>query len=325
MEQDSQSPSAITSENDADKPSTSSTGPEVSGPKKPKKLLIAGIVLAIPLVIVGALIAKEYIRAKKFTSGVKKVQSSGYYKDYLKNTDTYLKSDGSAYVNYRTCNVVSLEALWNFKQPVDAKYYFGEFSMVYNTLEGNLRGEQSDIKKNIPGEYKKSNLSGIARQLDRSIHKRQQILDLTNSMEVLFNSNDYMDYCYRVIYSNTIDRLSFIEVNASSANTVVSGRDSEDRKKQTDDVLKALEEQTVPAGFEAVHRQFLSTVRAVSTTYAGVLQQNNTSESAKKNREAFQAHKMSLEKDLKDLAEAAKPKISVQPDKLAELLRTVEE
>lgn len=303
--------------------------PETSNTKDPKKskkpVIIVGILLAIPLIVLVSLVTKEYLRASKFTGEVKKVQSSDYYKGYVKNIHTYLESNNGEYVNYRSCNVTSTDALWSFKQPEDAKYYSSDFSMIYNALEGNLRGEQSDVKKNIPADYKKSSFSGIARGLDHSIQKRQQILDLTSSMEVLFNSNDYIDYCSRIIYQNTIDRLSRVKVNADGSNTVVSGSGTDFDKKQVEELVKTLESQKVPAGFEQIHQEFLKTVKAIAATYGEVSRGSNTSDSVKKYREAFQAHKVSLDKNLKDLSEAAKPKIKAQPNSISERLKAAEE
>jgi hypothetical protein len=326
MAQNPEGQSVPTSSEDKDiTASTPSVPPNAVNQKRPKKLLISGLLLAIPLIVLGALVAKEYLRAKKYTSDVSKVQSSDYYKEYVKNIHTYLENNGGEYVNYRTCNVTTTDSLWNFKQPEDSKYYYSSFSMVYNELEGKLRGEQQDIKKNMPGEYKKNAFSGIASKLDDSIQKRQQVLDLTSSLDVLFNSNEHIDYCQRLIYSDTIDRLTRIKVNADGTNTVVSGSDTDFSKKQADELIKTLGSQKVPAGFVQVHQEFVDTLKSIAATYSEVSKGNNTSESVKKYREVFQGHKSSLDKNLKDLAEAAKTKITAQPHILSEQLKAVEE
>lgn len=303
--------------------------PETSNAKDPKKskkpIIIVGVLLAIPLIVLVSLVSKEYLRASKFTGGVKKVQSSDYYKGYVKNIHTYLESNNGEYVNYRSCNVTSTDALWSFKQPEDAKYYYSDFSMIYNTLEGSLRGEQSDVKKNIPADYKKSTFSGVARGLDHSIQKRQQILDLTSSMEVLFNSNDYIDYCSRVIYQNVIDRVSFVEVNSNGTNTVINSATTIPDRDRVDALRKELEAAKVPSGFEAVHQSFVSTLKAISQTFTDITKQQNTTDSNKSNQAAFKKHEENLDKSLVELSKVAKQKISAQPNSVSERLKAVEQ
>ena len=295
--------------------------------KKDYKLTyVLGILLILNIITISLIIYLlfnyEHKRQQKFISSVKSVQSG----EYIKDVDILLNENNGNYTNYLTCNISSVNNIWNFTAPNTQNAMPDLISeATYNLIPNVYKFYDNNNLRILPAPFKKNLISAFFAnsELNNYSQIRDRLFVFSGAVKKTLNGGDYSSYCSR-IYTK-IGSLSRVGVNATDKNTLVSGIYILQDKKFVDGIITELKKNSPPApnDLSAINSQFIATLQSISDTYLAISTQQNNDTTVQANRAKFSQFVNDFNKEISDISKITSSKIPVTRSMLLDLRKTV--
>ena len=295
--------------------------------KNYKLTYVLGILLILNIITISLIIYLlfnyEHKRQQKFISSVKSVQSG----EYIKDVDILLNENNGNYTNYLTCNISSVNNIWNFTAPntqnamtdLISEATFNVIPNVYKYYDNN-----NDLRI-LPGPFKKNSISVFFphSELNKYSQIRDRLFVFSKAIKKTLNGSDYSNYCSR-IYTK-ISFLSNVGVNATDKNTLLSGIYILQDKKFVDGIITELKQNNPPTPNDLleINSQFITTLQSISDTYLAISTQQNNDTTVQANRAKFSQFVNDFNKEISDINKITSSKIPVTRSMLLDLRKTV--